>query len=225
MNSKIVAYVLVAALVAIPLTANAQYVYDFTGTIDSQSGLGLTVGSQITGTYTFDYNNGNTPANLGSTTSQWEVFSNYFYPTVVFSTTAQSGQFHYQTASTNVQSVVQGFPDFFTPTSTQFSAYETTNIFGAPAHDSTLGIQNFNGAYTSQGLPIIAGANTALGAIQVQTPGSNYASGVDFTITSLTLARAPELSASSATGCLTVLLCTLAIAMGARRRSGSAVRI
>jgi hypothetical protein len=82
-------------------------------------------------------------------------------------------------------------------------------------------IQNVNGAYTSQGLPILAGADNARGSIEIAAPGSEYQSYVNFYFTSLT--RAPELDAASAAGGLTLLACALTMVMGAWRRSESAI--
>ena len=67
MNGKILGF-LTAALMAAPLAANAQFTYDFTGVITSSNQDSIAIGSQISGTFTFDY------ADRRSDSEQWNYW-------------------------------------------------------------------------------------------------------------------------------------------------------
>ncbi len=96
MNGKILGF-LTAALMAAPLAANAQFTYDFTGVITSSNQDSIAIGSQISGTFTFDYANGDPTLSSGTIGSaNWSVASSGC--SSVFATTAQvDGIFDYVT--------------------------------------------------------------------------------------------------------------------------------
>jgi hypothetical protein len=74
MNAKIPGF-FAAALLGASMAANAQVVYDFTGVVADTEGFNLPpIGSQVSGTYTFDLANGNPAQNIGVVgSSNWDV--------------------------------------------------------------------------------------------------------------------------------------------------------
>jgi hypothetical protein len=228
MNVKILglltsALVAVCTLIVCPAAFSSPVTYDYTGVIIAALSVdfSIPVGSQVTGTYTFDYANGNPAQSSGTIGSaNWIVASKggpgtgFPVPTsLVYSFTAQVGSFSYSNhvppeTELSAQTVVQGYANSGGPGSTFVT--QEGNLNG----DSSLFISNPHGAYSSNGLPILAGAakDDASGTIQVFS-GTNLV----FDLTSLTLVSAPEIDSASAAGGLTLLLSGLAMAMGARR--------
>ena len=95
------------------MAANAQFTYDFTGVITSSNQDSIAIGSQISGTFTFDYANGDPTLSSGTIGSaNWSVVSSGC--SLVFVTAAQvDGIFSYVTLDIPgnflcSQAVVQG---------------------------------------------------------------------------------------------------------------------
>jgi hypothetical protein len=236
MNTKILGF-LAAALLTAPMAANAQaqYVYDYTGAITYDSSCTecspIAIGSQVTGTFTFDYANGNPAQSSGTIGSAGWTVTSYGggsssepspLPTsLVFAMTAQVGGFSFASQIPSGPAIfypsggssVQGYANSGGRGST-FIAYE--NWTDAPSYrgGSSINISNPHGAYSVTGLPILAGATSATGTAE-NFVGADSSREIDFNITSLM--RAPELDPASAAGGLTLLLSGLAMAMGARR--------
>jgi hypothetical protein len=225
MNAKIPG-LFAAALLGASMAANAQVVYDFTGVVTNTEGLVQPpIGSQVSGTYTFDFANGNPAQSIGVVgSSNWDV-STYGGPlsgtlpvptSLVFAST-------FRDALNN---------SFTTPPPTSAFGYYGSGANGGPRTFFSAGdnfmisqyvtgyegfeIVNPHGAYSADGLPVLAGATHAQGTITERSSSNQIGYDVLFTITSLT--RAPELDSASAAGGLTLLLSLLAMAMGARPR-------
>jgi hypothetical protein len=224
MNAKNLGF-FAAALLGTSMAANAQVVYDFTGVVTNTEGLDLPpIGSQVSGTYTFDLANGNPAQSSGVVgSSNWVVNTeggplNSTLPvpkSLVFAST-------FRDALNN---------SYATPAPTSAFVYYGSGITGGPRTFFSAGdnfqisqyvngyeafeIVNPNGAYSADGMPVLlAGATHAQGTIVERS--NQFLYNVLFTITSLT--RAPELDSASAAGGLTLLLVLFAIATGARPR-------
>jgi len=98
-----------------------------------------------------------------------------------------------------------------------FAAGETWEAAPDVNGGSALIISNPHGAYSSNGLPILAGATSATGEVG-EFLADTYTS-IDFKITSLTaVATAPEIDGSSAVAGITLLIGGLTVLRG--RRTG-----
>jgi hypothetical protein len=206
MNGKILGF-LTAVLMAAPMAANAQFMYDFTGVITSSSSdqYSIAIGSQVSGTFTFDLANGNPAQSSGTIGSaNWSVVSQggvaYSLPTptsLVFASTVQVGGFTYVTPAPGpgsgfgsyVQSSVQGSANSGAGSGSTFTANEGWEASPDTQGDSSLSISNPNGAYSVTGLPILAGATSATG--EVDTFIASSPTSIQFNITSLTPAPVP----------------------------------
>jgi hypothetical protein len=236
MKAKILGF-LTAALLASPMAANAQDVYDYTGAITHDSSCSecspIPIGSQVTGTFTFDYANGNPAQSSGAIGSAGWTVTSYGggysskpspLPTsLVFAMTAQVDGFSFASQIPSGPAMfypsggssVQGYANSGGRGST-FIAYENWTDSPSYSGGSSINISNPRGAYSVTGLPILAGATLATGTAE-NFVGADSSREIDFNITSLNLTSAPEIDPASAAGGLTLLLSGLAIAMGARR--------
>jgi hypothetical protein len=231
MNGRILGFLTAAlmtggALTVSPAAFSSSVTYNYTGFITYfyNAGASTAIGSQVSGTYTFDFANGNPAQSSGIIGSaNWTVAAGGSPPTptlLVFSSTAQVGGFSYNTPVPPTggfdpysQSSVQGSANSGGRGST-FTASEAWGYTPDTEGGSSLSISNPHGAYSANGLPILAGATaTATGEVSELVAGSG--SEINFNITSLT--RAPEIDSASAASGVTLLLSGLAMALGAHR--------
>jgi hypothetical protein len=201
------AAVLVCALIVSPAAFSSSVTYDYTGVITSvydTQNYSIAVGSPVSGTYVFDFANGNPAQSSGTIGSaNWTVVSQggaaYSLPTptsLVFASTAQVSNFGYSTpppqtgvlSSSYVQSSVQGSANSGGPGST-FTASEGFAYSADAYGGSSFSISNPGGAYSVNGLPILAGATSATGAVTAAAGG--LVTQIEFNITSLTPAPVP----------------------------------
>jgi hypothetical protein len=172
----------------------------------------IPIGTQVTGTYTFDRANVNANGNgassisygpVGSSTQSWEIGNGagtdfgVAMPTgYAFSSNAQVGGFTYSTNS----------PDPLAKS--YYATYSNGGDIGEPA-DFFAGEQqtDSNGRYTASslyitnadgsapfgrfGMPHLSTTSTARGEFQTAQDGASYTSYVDFQVTSLTPVTAP----------------------------------
>jgi len=216
MNIKVLG-LLTAILLAAPMAAGAQpVVYDYTGVVTSyfagtSQGLApVPVGTQVSGTFTFDYSQGVPEGGGAPGSPQWNLWDGN-PGTPLFATTFRAGRDVYSTDNSlagmsNASGSSVGLHSF----SGQEEWYKGQEVGG-----SEFVIVNSHGAYNAEGLPIFAGAQSATGRVSLSLSSSADTSFIDFNVTSLTLA--PEIDPAFAAGALTLLLSGLAMAMGARR--------
>jgi hypothetical protein len=193
MNGKILGF-LIAALMAAPMAANAQFTYDYTGVITSSNDDQDPIGSQVSGTFTFDYANDDPALSSGTIGSaNWIVVSSGC--SSVFATKAGVvGGFFYSTPVSGhhpcgVHALVQGSANSGAAGGSIFTASEAYNYSPGSNGSSSLSISNPHGAYSITGLPILAGATSATGEItqaKILSPFGYYIDKFDFNITSLT---------------------------------------
>jgi hypothetical protein len=190
MNGKILGF-LIAALMAAPMVANAQFTYNFTGVITSSNQDWIAIGSQFSGTFTFDYANGDPAQSSGTIGSaNWSVVSSGC--SSVFATTASAGIDYATLVSPyhpcGTQAVVQGSAHSGGAGGSTFTASEAYNFSPSTQGSSSLSISNPNGAYSVTGLPILAGATSATGGITKAegAVGPVFFTAIEFNITSLT---------------------------------------
>ena len=198
MNGKILGF-LTAVLMAAPMAANAQFTYDYTGVVTLFSTTieppPFAIGMQVSGTFTFDYANGNPAQSSGTIGSaNWIVASSgaggSLPNSVVFATTAQVVELKrdvYGTPIVQLPSAAaanrQGSSSSGAGGST-FTASEAWAFSPDTNGFSTLSISNPHGAYSAAGLPILAGATSATGEVASLNGGTGIQP--DFNITSLT---------------------------------------
>lgn len=197
------AVMIVAAGAAGWSAANADTVtYDFTGTITGGIGIyaSIPVGTEITGSYTINYEYSTIVNGTIGSTSAWSVYSSggtaYGTPLPtgnMFTTTASFGGFSYMTAAPGPYSADTFIDNDAGPES-------TPTFFGASEHEATsvtaqtfssFSISNPAGAYSSAGLPIFSGEGSGeIGSGYSLTTDSveNY---VTYNLSSLTVAPVP----------------------------------
>lgn len=195
------------ALLAGPLGANAASVtFDFTGTVNSASGIysSAAVGATVTGTYTFDYSNANpaqSTGTIGAPPAAWislEEGGTYYGITpppsaYVFSSTAQVGTVSYSSSSAGAylsSSYAQGYGS-----GTEFYANESQLSTSANSTASYFYILNSAGAYSSNGLPSFTPNGNDFGVFYTVV-GSNSSS-VEYTLTALTPVSAVPIPAAA----------------------------
>jgi hypothetical protein len=221
MNIKVLG-LLTGILLAGPMAAGAQpVVYDYTGVVTSSvlynSGAAsgpftpVPIGTQVSGTYTLDYSQGqpNGGGKVGS--PQWGLYDGT-PGSLLFGTTFRAGQVVYSTDNSlpgmsNVSGTSVGPTHFF---EAQEAWYK-----GQQDEGSQFVIVNSHGAYDAEGLPIFAGAQSATGNVSFSLSTNAESAVIDFNLRSLTLA--PEIDPASAAGALTLLLSGIAMALGVRR--------
>ncbi len=244
-NVKGCAAVLICALIASPAAFSQAVTYDFTGAA-TFGGFGfgpglIPVGTPVSGTYTFDYSD-HLEGAIGS--AEWSVSSEapLFYSgpapnPLVFSSTSQVGgselgDFEYTTlvpalvssppSSTVVPQIVLSAVQGATNGSeSSFTASESWAIAPDYVGGSSLSIFNPHGAYSPNGLPILAGATSAVGEFGGLFAGE--AAQVNFKITSLTPASvtaAPEMDSSTAYAAITLLIGSLLVVRSTKTRRG-----
>jgi hypothetical protein len=234
-SANICAVGLVCALVVSPVAFSGSATYDYSGVVtsvdDSIPGNSIAIGSKVTGTYTFDFANANPALSSGVVGSaNWIVASqgdSVPTPTLlVFTSTAQASGFNYATPppvntgfpGSGGQSSVQGSANSGPGSGSSFTAGEAWEAVPDINGGSSLTISNPHGAYSFNGLPILAGATSATGQVS-EFLADTYTS-IDFKITSLTPAvstSAPEIDGSSAVVGITLLIGGLTVLRGRRR--------
>jgi hypothetical protein len=217
------------ALIVSPAAFSSPVTYDYTGVITYffNAGNTIAIGSQVSGTYTFDLANGNPAQSSGTIGSgNWAVVSagGPFYSAAVpsllpFASTAHVDGFVYATPLPPLSSSIYADSEVLgvhndTGRGSTFTAGESYEVSPDNAGTSSLGIDNPHGAYSANGLPILAGATSAMEEVTELLGRSE----IVFNITSLKIA--PEIDPASAAGGLTLLFSGLAMALGAPR-SGS----
>jgi len=223
---------LCVALVGSSVAFAGSVTYDYSGVVtsvdDSVPGYSIAIGSKITGTYTFDFANANSSLSSGVVgSSNWIAASQGDSPAtlLVFTSTANASGFEYATPpppntgfpGSGGQSAVMGSANGGPGSGSTFAAGETWEAVPDVNGGSALTISNPHGAYSSNGLPILAGATSATGEVG-EFLADTYTS-IDFKITSLTaVATAPEMDGSSAIAGITMLLGGLTVLRG--RRTG-----
>jgi hypothetical protein len=145
-----------------------EVTYDFSGAVTVVSGLygSIPLGSQITGTYTFDLANANpaqSSGTVGSPTAPWdrELFGGSYYisaPTpvhsVVFSSTASVDGFTYTSAAPSNYLTFSRVLTVGPPISSAYQTLELICLDSTACHSSALfGNDLFGINYTSAGLP------------------------------------------------------------------------
>jgi hypothetical protein len=228
----------VAAFTASAAVSAQQVTYDFTGTITSSDFGSITAGTTVTGTYTF--NLGNADPNLSSNNPGGQLWNREVAGGTAYSSLNEPAQ----TGSVVSSSVTVG-----TPTTTTFvnsglsalgnesgvlssaafylaavtdytstSSYVTSNLSLIDVTDPFVG---------STGLPVFGMNTVGTGEIEFVsnfTPGSSSFNErqLDYSITSLSRASAPEINPASAASGLTLLLGALAVLRGRRKVFSSA---
>jgi hypothetical protein len=191
---------LAAAMIAVPLTANAQAVtYEFTGAVTSVFGSdyeSVPIGTPVSGTYTFD------PAaadptisrgSIGSYSSIWFVqneggpaVNKPFPSTLVFSQTVIGPGISYETPAIGGTASSSGFggqnqTDSNLPPDS-FSAEEHHDFAPYQYSDSYLNLGGSTAPYAANGLPVLSLANDyASGEFVIDDTD-----GLTYNITSLT---------------------------------------
>jgi hypothetical protein len=208
---KVFKLIPVAALLLVsasPVFADVVYTYEFTGIITNDTGAYSPYNGAIVGTFTIDYGNAipTEPQNTGvigsptGWTSESESGSQVSQrptpsPLIYTETVTQGTTTIFTTAPTSplfngayINATTQTNPQTGT-----FSLYQETHPTGNSISDSSIEIgSNDSLPWTSDGVPIFANANEAVGTIQVGSSGQ--ASQLEFNITGLT-----EVSAVSPT--------------------------
>jgi len=200
MNSKTLAWLGTAALVAAPLAAHAASVtYDFTGTVTSSGGIyAQTVGTTVSGTYTINLANGSGTPSL---VSSWKDLENNGTNAYVFSDSVSGGTFFYNTPSAGTFSS-QSYVENFTSPPDEYDGYEGQFTGSGTGVESSFTVNN-NGtaaACGSNGLPLTftspVGGSSDTGYINDFSGGSKVGT-LSYSITSLTLPSTVPLPAAA----------------------------
>jgi hypothetical protein len=239
-NLGLSGFLAIVALTASGAASAQEATFDFTGTVDSATGVYGSAGPDITGTITINFGAANiaqSEGTIGSTSgSPWtaQVYGGSLYnlpaPTaLVFNETINGLGVSYGPSYP-----ASYFVDNFVGCT---SACATTNVAGTPiwyATDNEFLTNNiwttnyiyFTGLsgsalgatapYGANGLPILANVGSQNDVLTAVVNGSTVGA-LQYTITSLTAVSAPEINPASAASGLTLLLGGLAVLRGKRK--------